>query len=114
MPVLKITTNVTVSAASKTEVLKAASRLAAKELDKPEGYVMVSVSDGAALLFGGNDQPCAFVELFSLGLPEERAPRLSAMLSGLLKESFGLDPRRVYVRMSDHPAHLWGWNGEVF
>jgi phenylpyruvate tautomerase len=114
MPVLRITTNVTVSAADKQEVLKAASRLAAKELGKPESYVMVGVSDGAALLFGGTDQPAAFVELFSLGLPEDLAPRLSAMVSGLLKESLGIDPRRVYLKMSDHPANLWGWNGATF
>ncbi|MDR2462538.1 MAG: hypothetical protein LBD30_02015 [Verrucomicrobiales bacterium] len=114
MPVLKITTNVTVSAADKKELLKAASRLAAKELGKPESYVMVSVSDGASLMFSGNDQPAAFVELFSLGLPDDQAPRLSAMVSGLLKESLGIDPRRVYIKMSDHPANLWGWNGEMF
>ena len=75
---------------------------------------MVSVEAGAALMMGAHDEPCAFVELFSLGLPEDKAPRLSAMVSGLLRESLGIDPRRVYIKMADHPANLWGWNGETF
>ncbi|MDR0533249.1 MAG: hypothetical protein LBH01_04775 [Verrucomicrobiales bacterium] len=114
MPVLKIQTNVAVSDKDKKDILKAVSRLAAKELGKPEGYVMVSVESSVAMLFGANDDPCAFVELFSLGLPEDKAPRLSEMICGLLKESLNIDPRRVYIRMSDHPANLWGWNGETF
>ncbi|MDR1145226.1 MAG: hypothetical protein LBK71_03710 [Verrucomicrobiales bacterium] len=114
MPVLKIQTNLVLSSQEQQDVLKAVSRLAAKELGKPERYVMVSVETAAAMLFGGTDDPCAFVELCSLGLPADQAARLSAMICGLLKESLNLDPRRVYIRMSDHPANLWGWNGETF
>jgi len=114
MPVLKIQTNVTVNDKDKKDILKAASQLAAKELGKPEGYVLVSLESSAAILFGGTDDPCAFVELFSLGLPEDQAPRLSEMICGLLRESLNIDPRRIYIKMSDHQANLWGWNGETF
>jgi phenylpyruvate tautomerase len=114
MPFLKIQTNAVINDADKKDVLKAVSRLAARELGKPEGYVMVSVEAGAALMMGANDDPCAFVELFSLGLPEDKSPRLSEMICSLLKESLNIDPRRVYIKMSDHPANLWGWNGETF
>ncbi|MDR1305203.1 MAG: hypothetical protein LBK76_08285 [Verrucomicrobiales bacterium] len=114
MPVLKIQTNLAISEQEQNDVLKAVSRLAAKELGKPERYVMVSIEAAATMLFGGTDDPCAFVELFSLGLLADQASRLSAMICGLLKESLKFDPRRVYIRMSDHPANLWGWNGETF
>ena len=113
MPYLKIQTNVPVENSVKPDILRAASRLASKELGKSESYVMVQLLTGQDLIFSGNNDPAAFVELKSLGLPEAKAARLSSMICSLLKESLNIDPRRVYIEMSDHPANLWGWNGET-
>ncbi|MDD5261958.1 MAG: phenylpyruvate tautomerase MIF-related protein [Methylacidiphilales bacterium] len=114
MPYLKIQTNVPVEDSAKSDILRAASRLLAKELGKPESYVMVHLQAGQDLLFAGGGDAAAFVELKSLGLPEDKAPRLSSMICSLLKESLNIDPRRIYIEMSSHPANLWGWNGETF
>ena len=52
MPVLQITTNVTVTDAD--ALAKQASRLAAEILGKPESYVMVSINGDTDLIFAGN------------------------------------------------------------
>jgi|GEM_PF-74526 len=114
VPYLKIQTNVPVESAARQDILRAASRLVARELGKPESYVMVNVQSGQDLIFGGNNDPAAFVELKSLGFAEDQAPRLSEMICGLLKESLRIDPRRIYIEMSDHPPGQWGWNNETF
>ena len=114
MPYLKITTNQAVDAERKQNLLKTASKTIAAELGKPEQYMMVSVDAPAAMLFGGSDAPCAFLELRSLGLPESKTGKLSQMLCGLMKSQIGIPPDRVYINFADVKPSLWGWNGETF
>jgi len=114
MPYLKIQTNVKVEAGLKHDLLKAASQLVAKELGKPEDYVAVAIQPGEDFIFGGTDEPAAFVELKSLGFPGGKAKHLSGVICKMLKDKLQIDPGRVYIEMSDHPASFWGWNSSTF
>lgn len=114
MPYLKIQTNLPVAQKEIPDLLRAASKLISSKLGKPEDYVMVHMVGGQSLIFAHSDDPCAFVELKSLGLSEHQGDLLSDAICGFLKESMGIPPARVYIEMSNHPPKLWGWNGETF
>ena len=56
-PSLVLHTNVVME--DKMAFLKSASSLIASALGKPESFVAVCVHDDAAMVWGGDDQPCA-------------------------------------------------------
>ena len=114
MPYLKITTNKSIDAEPKLKLLKAASKAVAAELGKPEQYMMVSAESQSAMLFGGNDAPCAFLELRGIGLPISKTEKLSQLLCSLVESHAGIHPNRIYINFADIPTNLWGWNSETF
>jgi phenylpyruvate tautomerase len=114
MPYLKITTSQSIDAQQKSELLKAASWLVASELGKPEQYMMVSVESPVSMLFGGTNEPCAFLELRGIGLPESKTGKLSKLLCSLVESHIGIPKDRVYINFADIKPTLWGWNGETF
>jgi phenylpyruvate tautomerase PptA (4-oxalocrotonate tautomerase family) len=114
MPTLVIKTNAEVPAERRKVILEAVSTALAEQLGKPESYVMVLLETNRDMLFGADDSPAAYLELKSLGLPEERTAGLSAALCGLLDAHFGVPARRVYIEFASPPRHLFGWNGGTF
>ncbi|MFB6261521.1 MAG: phenylpyruvate tautomerase MIF-related protein, partial [Thiohalorhabdaceae bacterium] len=72
MPFLRIATNQGLATTeARVDFLRQASRWLADHLGKPEGYCMVTLDTGVSLLFAGSDEPAAFAELASLGLPTD-------------------------------------------
>ena len=114
MPYLKITTNKSIDAGQKHNLLKLASRMVASELGKPEQYTMVSVESPVQMLFAGTEEPCAFLELRAIELPESKTGKLSKLLCGLLQSQTGIPGDRIYISFADIKPSLWGWNGETF
>lgn len=114
MPCLRITTSKSIDSERKHNMLKAASKLVATELGKPEEYMMVSIESPISMLFAGTEEPSAFLELRSIGLPEAKAGRLSKLLCELVESQTGIRADRIYVNFTDFKPSLWGWNGETF
>ena len=114
MPLLKIETNQPVDADAQSRLISTASQQVAALLGKPERYVMVSLQENPAMLFGGSDDPLAYLELKSIGLPEARTADMSAALAGLLAEKMGLPPDRIYIEFADAARNMWGWKGGTF
>jgi hypothetical protein len=112
MPVLQITTNVTIENAD--ELAKQASSLAAGMLGKPESYVMVSISGTADLIFAGTSDPCAHLMLKSLGLPESETVTYSEKLCGFIEQQIGVSPSRTYIEFINPERHMFGWNSGTF
>ena len=69
MPFFKIETNHQMSASDTEALLAKSSKLISELLGKPEPYVMVSIETGRQMMFGGNVESTAFVQLKSIGLP---------------------------------------------
>ncbi len=111
MPYLGIQTNAEIG--DKDSFLKDTSALVAKELGKPERYVMVSV-ERREMLFGGSGGSCAFVELRSIGLPSSETASLSHAICDFIKERLKISPERVYINFADVRGNMWGWNGSTF
>lgn len=112
MPYLKLSTNVEIPQAP--ALLAELSQLIARETGKPERYVMVEAAGGKAMLFGGSDQPLAYLECKSIGLSASQAKALSASLPKLLSSRLQVAADRVYIEFSNAPAEFWGWNGSTF
>jgi phenylpyruvate tautomerase PptA (4-oxalocrotonate tautomerase family) len=114
MPLLKVLTNVEVPPDRREGLLAAASRAVAGMLGKPERYVMVTLETGVPMIFAGSHAPCAFLELKSIGLPEDRTAALSQALCDALGPLLQVAPERTYIEFTNAEPHLWGWNAETF
>jgi len=114
MPTLKIMTNVETPTVRRKPILEAASSKIAQMLGKPESYVMVILQANPDMLFAADDAPLAYLELKSLGLPEDSTPALSAALCHFMEKHFGVPPERIYIEFSSPPRHLFGWNKGTF
>ena len=90
------------------------SRAVAQMLGKPERYVMVTIESGAAMLFAGSEAPCAYLELKSLGLPEEQTAKFSQTLCQLLSTELTVPTERIYIEFSSPAPKLWGWDSGTF
>ena len=114
MPYLKIQTNLPLSEKAERNILKDASALVAQELGKPEEFVMIAAQPDTPMLFAGTDDPVAFLELKSIGLPAQKTKQLSQALCGLINKHLGIRPERVYVKFIDVRHGMWGWKGDTF
>lgn len=112
MPVLNLHTNVPIG--DKESLLKQTSSLIAEAIGKPEGYVMIRISDHEAMSFAGTTEPLACVELKSLGLETGQTPALSETICGFISEKLGIEPARIYIEFSSPERAMFGWNSGTF
>ena len=112
MPLLHIRSNTTID--DKEAVALALSKQTAQLLGKPENYVMVIINDQQHLIFAGNTQAAAYLELKSINLPESQTTELSSALCDLVNQELGIDSSRIYIEFSNAQRHMWGWSGATF
>ncbi len=114
MPYCSIRTNITIERESRQVLLKKASTFIAVLLGKPESYVMVSIKPESALIFGGSDQPAAFVRLKSIGLSRDRCPVYSEKICRFIEQELNVPKDRVFIDFTDLDGKMFGWNGKTF
>jgi phenylpyruvate tautomerase len=114
MPYLKIQTNLPLTKKAERAVLKTASALVAQELQKPEEFVMVAIQADTPMIFAGSDDPVAFMELKSIGLPAKKTKVLCQALCALIEDHLGIAKDRVYVKFISVKKGMWGWKGDMF
>lgn len=114
MPYLKIQTNLPLTKKAERAILKNASALVATELNKPESLVMIALESDTTMMFGGSDEPVAFLELKSVALPARKTKGLCQSLCELIEGHLGIARDRVYVKFIDVRRGMWGWKGDTF
>merc|ERR1719194_379450 len=140
MPTLLVQTNVKrAQVQARGNFLQAASGRVAALLGKPEAvrrppalaaggrgaadgsprarsqYVMVSLDADRPMSFGGSEDPCAFVQLLSLGNVGGEANRaISAGVAELCEDGLGVSPDRCYLHVVDVPRSDFGFKGDTF
>lgn len=114
MPYLKIQTNKDVDEAGRKTLLKKASSIVSEQLGKPESYVMVAIDPPRPMLFAGSDEPTAYLELKSIGLPATNTTQISAALCNLITNELSIDKNRIYIEFANADRNMWGWNGATF
>jgi phenylpyruvate tautomerase len=93
--------------------MRALSALLARELDKPEEYVMVIAAPRPAMIFGGSPAPACYAELKNVG-GFESPETLSRKLCDALAAALGVPTDRIYIEFANADGRLWGWNGTTF
>lgn len=114
MPLLTITSNISLDHESTQRLASQASAHVAGLLGKPESYVMVHITTDAIMSFAGDDAPCAMLNLKSLGLPEDRTSEYSDSLCTFVENEMGIPGGRVYIEFASPPRHMWGWDNRTF
>ena len=75
--------------------LKAASKIVASSLGKPESYVQVELKTDVPMVFGGTDEPTAACTLSSIGaIGGDKNKDISAAICAHLEEYYGIQPGR--------------------
>ena len=114
MPLLRVTTNMEVAADKQQEIVRQLSAFVAEMLGKPESYVMVIFQVNPAMSFAGSHDPLAYLELKSLGLPDDKTTDFSASLCQHMNHLLNIPPNRTYIEFSSPARHFWGWNSDTF
>ena len=111
MPFISVKTNIT-DVQTPNGLLKKLSAALATATGKPESYVMTLLDSGVPMTFAGSEEPCAYVEVKSIGALTP--PAISNQFCKLIKSSLGIPKDRIYIGFDDVNASNWGWNGRTF
>jgi phenylpyruvate tautomerase len=114
MPYLKIETNKKIDNAATGDILSKTSKFISQLLAKPEKWVMISIQSEIPMMYNGNKEPAAYLELKSIGLPKEKCQDLSAQLCKFIESEIGVVPERIYIEFSDLERSMFGWNSGTF
>jgi len=93
-------------------LLQELSSALAEQTGKPEAYVMTLLETGVPMTFAGSAEPCAYVEIKSIGAL--RPPAMTAAFCELIQTRTGIPANRIYIGFDDVQASCWGWNGSTF
>jgi hypothetical protein len=114
MPFVRVLTNVATDNQRSLQIVAKLSLITAEILSKPESYVMASLATDDLMSFAGTTEPCAFIELKSLGLAETACPDISSALCDFLKSELQINPSRIYIEFAAPERSMFGWNSTTF
>lgn len=115
MPLLRIVTSIEPVAATADALLRDLSALLARELGKPESYVMTCLEPPARMTFGGTGAPTCYAEVKNVGtLSPQLTARLSAAVTERLAGGLNVAADRIYIEFAEARPHLWGHDGGTF
>ena len=93
-------------------LLQELSATLANQTGKPEAYVMTLLESDVPMTFAGSSDPCAFIEIRSIGAL--KPPAMTSAFCSLVNTKTGIPINRIYVAFDDVNASHWGWNGSTF
>ena len=98
-----------------SQLLKSFSSLLARELGKPERYVMVGLAPRLQMSFAGSREPACYAELKNVGkLDSDKVEHLSEVLCDAIARALGLARDRIYIEFTNADGALWGFDGGTF
>ena len=112
MPCLEFTTNARI--ADKSALMRSLSDCVCTGLGKAETYMMVLVNGEVPMLFGGSEEPVAYLTLRALNLKPEAVRTLAVDLTRLVQERLGIESQRVHIVFMDADVGKWAWDGRTF
>ena len=110
MPYIKIETSKMLDESATRELLKKTSAFLSALLNKPEQVIMISICKGTPMIFSGDMQPSAYIELKSVGLQQDKCSELSKDICNFLEQELAIPPDRVYIEFSAINGKMFGWN----
>lgn len=116
MPLIKVQTSVsTPDQTSVNKLLTGLSAELAKQLGKPESYVMTAFEPGVAMTFGGTFEPACYLEIKSIGtMSPAQTQAMSQEFCKRINQTLGVPVNRIYIEFADAKGSMWGWNASTF
>jgi phenylpyruvate tautomerase PptA (4-oxalocrotonate tautomerase family) len=115
MPLIRIISSAEPAKDSEEALLQKLSALLAKQLGKPESYVMTCLEPRARMTFAGSNEPACYVEVKNVGVfAADRTAPLSAAITEVLASGLHVARGRIYIEFSDARPHMWGYDGDTF
>ena len=110
MPLLNIATNKDIK--NEQRLLAKSSGLISSLLNKSENFVMVKLTDSLPMYFAGNDEPCCFLEIKSIGslIPS----KISRPICEFFSAELDISKERIYIFFQDIDSSMWAWNSRTF
>lgn len=113
MPCLQVRTNVRFTPEQEQQICAALSKMVSELTGKPEQYVMVVVQY-AAMSFAGSSDPCAFMDLRSIGcISRAENKKYSAALCKYFAD-YKIAADRIYISFACAKGEDWGYGGNTF
>ncbi len=113
MPFVNVKTSVRVDEAKKTVIEAKITKAITILPGKSESHLMCAVEDGVSMMFHGDKENTAFVEVKILGKSTREAyEKLTAAICDILEEEIGVSPEYCYVKFEE--IVNWGYNKYLF
>jgi phenylpyruvate tautomerase len=114
MPMIRVQLSFTLDQEKQSALMRDLSQSVAKQLGKPESYMMV-VLESASILMGGKPEAAAFFEVRSVGtVSKDQAVSLSKAVGEILSRTTGVHNDRIYSNFAGVPGAMWGFDGGTF
>ena len=110
MPLLNISTNKDLK--NEQKLLAKSSDLISSLLNKSENFVMIKFTDSLPMYFAGNDEPCCFIEIKSIG--SLTPSKISKPICEFFSAELGIPNERIYIFYQDIDPSMWAWNNRTF
>ncbi|WP_036486202.1 phenylpyruvate tautomerase MIF-related protein [Myxosarcina sp. GI1] len=116
MPLIKVQSSIAQPEKSTVEsLLKSLSADLAKQIGKPESYIMTAFEADIPMTFAGSLDPVCYIEIKSVGtMNSEQTSAMSQHFCQQISEKLGVPTKRIYIEFADAQGYMWGWNGSTF
>ena len=94
MPILRIETNQDLTTEQKQQLLEKSTEMLCRVLDKPKTFMMVYIDAGCCMMFDGNPDPLALVQVRVFAFPEEAVPGIIADITEFIQRELSVAPAR--------------------
>ena len=110
MPLLNISTNTKIK--NQQILLAKSSDFISSLTGKPINFIMVKLTHSLSMSFAGTDEPCAFIEIKSIGslVPS----KMSKPICEFFSNELGIPAERIYISFLDVDSKNWAWNSKTF
>tara|TARA_Y100001933_G_C18608151_1_gene400969 strand:- start:12 stop:347 length:336 start_codon:yes stop_codon:yes gene_type:complete len=110
VPLLNISTNTKIK--NEQILLAKSSDFISSLTGKPINFIMVKLTHSLSMNFAGTDEPCAFIEIKSIGslLPS----KMSKPICEFFSNELGIPAERIYISFQDVDSKNWAWNSKTF
>ena len=116
MPLIKVQSSVSKPEDSAVKnLLSDLSASLAKQIGKPESYVMTAFEADVPMTFGGTFDPVCYVEIKSVGsMSSDQTKSMSQEFCSQISDRLNVRVDRIYIEFNDAKGYMWGLNGKTF
>ena len=113
MPYIAVTTSAPVSPETAEAVKTELGKIITTFPGKTEGSLMVSISGGNTMFFGGVKKHCAYVDIrLFRTVPKEAKEQFTEAAIALVAEKIGIPTGDIFLSIAEYPS--WGFKGKMF